>query len=43
MISRRFVPVLGLAVVAAWLMTGAVARASEGTVTGTLSAGQVFV
>ena len=43
MISRRFVPVLGLAAVAAWLMTGAVARASEGTVTGTLSAGNVFV
>jgi hypothetical protein len=32
-----------LAAVAAWLMTGAVARASEGTVTGTLAAGQVFV
>jgi hypothetical protein len=43
MFSRRFVPVLGLAAVAAWLMTGAVARASEGTVTGTLSAGQAFV
>jgi hypothetical protein len=43
MIARRFVPVLGVAAVAAWLMTGAVARASEGTVTGTLSAGNVFV
>jgi hypothetical protein len=43
MISRRSVPVLGLAAVAAWLMTGAVARASETTATGTLSAGQVFV
>jgi hypothetical protein len=43
MISRRFVPVLGLAAVAGWLMTGAAARASEGTVTGTLSAGQAFV
>jgi hypothetical protein len=43
MISRRFMPVLGLAAVAAWLMTGAAARASEGTVTGTLSAGQAFV
>ena len=43
MFSRRSVPVLGLAAVAAWLMTGAAARASEGTVTGTLSAGQVFV
>jgi hypothetical protein len=43
MFSRRSVPVLGLAAVAAWLMTGAVARASEGTVTGTLSGGQVFV
>jgi len=30
MIIRRLVPVLGLAAMAAWLMTGAVARASEG-------------
>lgn len=43
MVPRRCMPVLGLAAVAVWLMTGTVARASEGTVTGTLSAGQVFV
>src|SRR4051794_8183596 len=43
MISRRRVAILGLAAVTAWLMTGAAARGSEGTVTGTLSAGNVFV